>query len=933
MSANKIVRKNIKMPLLKAFVCQSFGFVLYNYLSDPFLEAKILPENIANPVLAVVIAILCFLLQVYTDSSDEVDDYETTSRRSRRRKSSNKTESFDFMGPNRFSRTGMPEPTFFPMDVRDTVMSGSNIDELIYKMAAVERVLEQTAQSARASTVFAMPDIISVEREVYATKQNAAETENDVDATKPDIIAAEIHVEIATTGETVDDEEEQNENEESEVQGKENEDDDEEEVEETEEEKHEVKSDSAQEEEDACEEEEEENEAKSDSVQEEEDEEEEDEVTVIDALNKSKEKVTVKMSTTDETESEEENETNNEVNKEKKKEETKDESEEEEEEETNKSEDASKKNGDPRKKKGIERSAEKERDSEVKSVISVTTAPKTNENKPTAETSTPVSILHEAEVVPVVPETSTKEEASISSDILQDSAVEEKDISSKMVECSSDQKFNDVSILEEALKLITEIDESTVKSDLNANVPVISNGNEISSILSESINKEAGETVLDQPELSSVQSEKNTGSFLQETVEVIDKTKAIAASEFLSNIENSVSKGVETSLDKEAIKDCSGDEVINVAQMRKPANGVDVSESLKTTMTEQVSHNKVIDSPKSDEAKATLNGFDTESMLPTDDIKQTIPDTLEATDSEIKIEVILNGILPEPNSFSDEEMKEILNHDLEQSNSAEADSCEEGMATQSKTKELVLEQMNVPAINGFLPKSSDEINSKASASESLSDTPTETLRTLNNTPKEADVMKLPIQTKLNEDNNVSLTDNSTLHDEKNNRSTSSEKINEESKDAIESNSIVMELSTKEDNSTAIVMEMDATEETNVDVENSTFRQEAIPPTVLRDEEEIDVAESLITDDEKALLTEIEKSKQNLPAREASIVSEDVSKIASIPKTETAVGEVMYLAKQLPIDVSFLYRLPQNNSCDNCVVLNSKMDYVFKFLET
>ncbi|GFV85952.1 DUF4817 domain-containing protein [Trichonephila clavipes] len=924
---NPIVRKNIKMPLLKAFVCQAFGFVLYNYLSDPFLEAKILPENIANPVLAVVIAFLCFLLQVYTDSSDDMDDYETSSRRSRHRKTSNKTETSDFMGPNRLSRTGIPEPTFFRRDVRDTVMSGSNIDELIYKMAAVERVLEQTAQSARANTVFAMPDIISVEREVYTTKQNAAETVNDIDATKPDIIAAEIHVEIESTGETVDDEDQ---NEESEVQGKENE-DDEEEAEETEGEKHEVHKkhevNSAQEEEDAYEEEEEENEAKSDSVQEEE--EEEDEVTVIDALNKSKEKATVKMSTTDETESEEENETNNEVNIEKKKE-AKDESEEEEE-ETNKSEDASKKNGDPRKKKGIKRSSEKERDS-VESAISAPMAPKTNENKPTTEMPIPVSTFHEVEVTPVVSEISNKE-AATSSDILQDSAVEETEIpSSKMVECSSIQKCNDVSILEDVLKLVSEIDKSTVKSDSNANVSVISNGNEMWSILSEKNKKEANETALDQPGLS-VQSEKNTFSSLQRTLEVIHITNdAIAASEFLSNIENSVSKGVKTSLDKEAIKKCTGDEAINEAQMRKPVNGVDVAESLKITMTEQVSHNKVIDSAKS-EAKATLNGFDTESMLPTDDIQQTIPATLDATDSETKKEVILNGILPETNSFSDEEMKEILNHDSEQLNSVEADFCEEGMTTQLKAKELVLEQMNVPAINGFLPKSSDEVNSKSSASESLSDTSTETLSTLDNTPKEADVMKVPIHTKMNEDNRVSLSDNSTLHDEKNNLSTSSEKINEESKDAIESNSTVMELSTKEDNSTALVMEMNAIEETNVDVDIATFRQEAFPSTVLKDEE-IDVTESIITVDEKALLTEIEKSKPNLPAREASIVSEDVSKIPSIPKTETAVGEEMYLVKQLPVDVSFLYRcLPQNNSCDTCIVLNSKMDYVFKFLET
>ncbi|GFR06030.1 hypothetical protein TNCT_169391 [Trichonephila clavata] len=883
MSDNKIVQKNIKMPLIKAFVCQTFGFVLYNYLSDPLLEAKILPENIANPVLAAVIAFLCFLLQVYTDNSDDLDDYETSPpRRSRHRKTSDKTEASDFMGSNRFSRTGVPEPTFFRMDVRDTVMSGSNIDELIYKMAAVERVLEQTAQSARANTVFAMPDIISVEREVYTTRQDAAETETDVDATKPDIIAAEIHVEIASTGAIVDEKEE--EEEQSEVQSKENE-DDEKEIEETEEEEPEVKSDSVQ---DACEEEEEENEAKSDSAQEEE---EEDEVTVIDALNKSKEKY------------------------------------------TDKSEDASTKNGDSRKKKGMKTTAEKETDYEVKPAIHVTTAPETNEDKPTNETPTPVEVTQSVSVT-----SAERETVATSLDVSHDSSTEEVEVlSSKMVEMSSTSEMNDIPILEEISALVTETDESTVMSDSNANVP-ITIGYETISILSESVNKEADEKEWDQPELSSVQ-QNNTVSSMHGTLKVIDKTNdATAASESLANMEDAASKVVENSLDKVDIKNCPVDEVTNVAQMRKPVNGeVEVAESLNMTMIKQESHNKVIDDPKSIEPKAILNGVITNPILLTDDIQHTISTTRGATDSERKNEVILNGIMPDQESFVDEEIQEILNQDLEQSNIAdsnisEADSCDEGMITQSKSEELVLEKMNVPAVNGIIPKSSDEVNSKSNTSESLNDTPTETLSALDNITKEADVMKLPIHTKINEDNNVPLSDNSTLHDGMNNLSTSNEKVIEETKDAIESNSSFMEVSTKEDNSTSIVMKTEATEETHVDIDNAAFRQEALPSTVIKsDEKEIDITESMVTVDERALLTEIETSK---PEKEASTISEDVSKIQSIPETEIDVGEMMYLEKQFPVDVSFLYTcFPQNNSCDNCIVLNSKMDYVFKFLET
>ncbi|GFT38201.1 hypothetical protein NPIL_293531 [Nephila pilipes] len=177
-----------------------------------------------------------------------------------------------------------------------------------------------------------------------------------------------------------------------------------------------------------------------------------------------------------------------------------------------------------------------------------------------------------------------------------------------------------------------------------------------------------------------------------------------------------------------------------------------------------------------------------------------------------------------------------------------------------------------------------------------------------------------IKTEESEDNNTALLNNSAkLHDEINDNVTSNEK--EETKNAIESNSTassVTEFSTKEDNPVAILTQN--SEETNVKVDTTCTEV---------------VIETTITPPEKVILTENETPKPRLPQKEISNVTEEVNVAQNTAKSETSIKNVMYQQKQMPVDVSFIYScLPQNfekiNSCDTC--LNSKMNYIFKFLE-
>ncbi|GFT38200.1 hypothetical protein NPIL_293521, partial [Nephila pilipes] len=756
-----------KMPLLKAFVFQVFGFVLYNYLSEPFLEAKILPEKIANPVLAAVIAFLCFLFQLYTDNSDTSDETPLP-RRTRSHKSSDKAEASDFASASRFSGTGMHEPTFFHMDVRETVMSGPSIDELIYKMAAVERVLEQTAQAARADNVFAMPDIISVEKEVYVTKQNAADTENDVNSTKPDIIAAEIHVEIASTGTAADENdevEEQTEDEESEEQSKGGKDNSEEEDEQ------ESKSDSAQE---ACEEE------------------EEDEVTVIDASTKSKEKETLRKSNTDETESEEENETNVKVIKQKVKEEIKQESEKEEEEEeeqeeedkeyTSKSDDDSKETGVSSEKEDIKTSTqiEKEINSKVKST-SDAGVPLEKDNEAAVEKPLPFANLHEVEVTtsatPKIP--AKGEETTTSFNILKESSMEKvENLSTEMGEISSIQNMIDIPVLEEALAtLVTEVmNESTaIISDSNANVQLTaaSDGEIISPVISEELlNKKVNETALNQSE-SSFRHKSMISPVTQKTTEFIEETNDAIVPKSPSNIYDTFPKVIEASLDKDIIKNCIEDKLANESVM-KPVNRIaEVTEGTNMTsaMTKQVSC--------TDEMVIT-NGVASDPMLSTEKIEEAISSKLKETDSNVKNSDVLNGNMLEPESLTNEGSLKILTLNLEQSSIAKCNGIvpkavsnaeETDSIIETMSKKLVLEKTNPSVNNGCILKSSGEgENSKSVDYESVSETFAATLNSLDENSKEKiDILKSAMQAKVYEDNNIILSNTSeTLQDEINN---------------------------------------------------------------------------------------------------------------------------------------------------------------------